>query len=104
MPAGAALHAERPWLPVCRVALLAWNGNKAGRMIRHTSLAVAAAVAMLIAAHGLAAAQAPVATNAPRSGRVNTAAPVFLLPDATRVPLKTLTEGTMVRVEREQGD
>jgi len=73
-------------------------------MIRHTSLAVAAAVAMLIAAHGLAAAQAPVATNAPRSGRVNTAAPVFLLPDATRVPLKTLTEGTMVRVEREQGD
>lgn len=48
-------------------------------------------------------------TEPARSGRLDAgvileSAPVFLLPDSTRTPLRTLTAGTSVRVLEEKGD
>jgi hypothetical protein len=47
--------------------------------------------------------QAP-AARAQTSGAVSTAGPVYLLPDATRTPLKTLIAGTFVRIGEIRGD
>ena len=47
--------------------------------------------------------QAP-AARAQSNGAVTTAGPVFLLPDATRTPLRTLPAGTIVRVGEIRGD
>ena len=73
-------------------------------MIRQTfSAAVVAAAALLLTTPTPTAAQIPVSAGQ-QSARVNEAAPVYLLPDATRVPLRTLQPGTTATVERVQGD
>ena len=46
---------------------------------------------------------APVRSARPE-GMLSASAPVYLLPDATRAPLRTLTAGTMVRVLSIKGD
>ena len=73
-------------------------------MIRQTSTAAAVAAALLVLMMpARAAAQIPV-SGSQRSARVNEPAPVFLMPDATRVPLRTLPAGAIATVERVQGD
>lgn len=52
---------------------------------------------------GAADEQAP-AGRSQTSGAVSTAAPVYLLPDATRTPLKTLIAGTILRIGEIRGD
>ena len=47
--------------------------------------------------------QAP-AARAQSTGAVSATAPVFLLPDATRTPLRTLPAGTIVRIGEVRGD
>jgi opacity protein-like surface antigen len=72
-------------------------------MIRVTLSAALVAAALLPTIPVLAIAQIPV-SGGQQNGRVNEAAPVFLLPDATRTPLRTLQAGTTVSVERVQGE
>ena len=48
--------------------------------------------------------QQPSSTRAQTSGAVSVAGPVFLLPDATRTPLRTLPVGTIVRIGEIRGD
>jgi hypothetical protein len=38
------------------------------------------------------------------TGVIAQAAPIFILPDATRTPLRTLPAGTSVRILEEKGD
>ena len=44
------------------------------------------------------------ARSARPEGMISASAPVYLLPDATRAPLRTLTAGTMVRILSIKGD
>ena len=72
-------------------------------MIRLTFCAALVAAAMLLTTPARAAAQVPVAAGQ-QQARINEAAPVFLLPDATRTPLRTLQPGLSALVERVQGE
>jgi hypothetical protein len=67
-----------------------------------TAALVAAALSVTIPAQAIA--QIPVSGGGQQNARVNEAAPVFLLPDATRTPLRTLQPGTTASVERVQGE
>src|SRR5262245_45512094 len=72
-------------------------------MIRLVLSTVVVATAVSLTFPEPALAQIPV--NAARQdARVNEAAPVYLLPDATRTPLRTLQPGTTATVERVQGE
>ena len=77
--------------------------RKAGAMIRVMFSAALAAAALLLATPARAVAQVPV-SGAQQDARVNEPAPVFLLPDETRTPLRTLPRGTSATVERVQGE
>ena len=48
--------------------------------------------------------QAPPPSGASPTGVITAAAPVFLLPDATRTPLRTLPAGTAVKILEEKGN
>ena len=63
--------------------------RKAGAMIRVMFSAALAAAALLLTTPARAVAQVPV-SGAQQDARVNEPAPVFLLPDETRTPLRTL--------------
>jgi opacity protein-like surface antigen len=63
--------------------------------------AVAAAILFLTIP---ASAIAQVPASRQQDARVNEAAPVYLLPDATRTPLRTLQPGVTATVERVQGE
>ena len=56
------------------------------------------------AAPGTAAGAEPTRSGRLDSGVITAAAPVFLLPDATRTPLRTLAAGTSIRIMEEKGD
>lgn len=72
-------------------------------MIRPFFCAALVAASLLLIAPDRAAGQVP-ASGAQQQARVNEAAPVFLLPDATRTPLRTLQPGISAMVERVQGE
>lgn len=72
-------------------------------MIRVVFSAALAAAALSLTTPAPAMAQVPV-SGAQQDARVNEAAPVFLLPDETRTPLRTLPRGTTATVERVQGE
>src|SRR4051812_40855606 len=72
-------------------------------MIRVTRSTAVVAVALFFTIALEAIAQVPVARGQ-QEARVNEAAPVYLLPDATRTPLRTLQPGMTATVERVQGE
>ncbi|MGQ0732270.1 MAG: hypothetical protein ACT4QD_01295 [Acidobacteriota bacterium] len=64
-----------------------------------------AAFAVLLSLMPLAVeARQPGAAAAPTNGTVTTAAPVYLRPDATLTPLRTLAAGTLLRINETKGD
>lgn len=72
-------------------------------MIRVVFSTALVAAALLVTTPARAAAQAPVSAGL-QQARINEAAPVYLLPDATRTPLRTLPPGVSASVERVQGE
>jgi opacity protein-like surface antigen len=72
-------------------------------MIRQMFSAAFVTAAWLLVLPTGAAAQIPVSAGQ-QSARFNEPAPVYLLPDETRVPLRTLPAGMTATVERVQGD
>jgi hypothetical protein len=72
-------------------------------MIRVRFTAAVTAAILLLTIPAFAVAQVPVSARQ-QDARVNEAAPVYLLPDATRTPLRTLQPGTTASVERVQGE